>query len=238
MDLPYYLSLSNKILRWFRIAVKDILLELNEDGLREGFNKYTGKAYQMLPRLVKPCILDIGCGSGIPTIELARLSGGHIIGLDTDQSLLDRLNERIEAEGFKDRIKAVKCSMFGMDFPDECFDVIWSEGSIYVIGFGRGLKEWRRLLKPGGFLVVHDEVGSIEEKLKQVRDCGYSLMGYFLLSDSVWWTEYLSPLEERIQKLRMKYGDEPEALSVLNKKLDEIEDSKNYGSVFFVMQKL
>ena len=57
---------------------KETLLEIYQDHLREGFNKYTRKAFQM-----------------IPTIELAKLSNGQIIGLDIQQSLLDKLKKKI-----------------------------------------------------------------------------------------------------------------------------------------------
>jgi len=220
---------------------EEILLELREDDLREGLNKYTRKAFRMLPRLVKPRILDIGCGSGVLTIELARLSDGQIIGLDIDQSLLDKLDKKIEEEGLTSRVKTVKCSMFEMDFADESFDVIWAEGSISRIGFERGLKGWRRLLKPKGFLVVHDEIKNITEKLKVVPSCGYTLLGYFPLREDVWWIEYYGPLEKRVQELSAKYAEHPEILRVLDKKRNEIEivkkNPRNYASVFFVMRR-
>lgn len=50
---------------------------------------FTRKAFQMLPKLDKPKILDVGCGQGGPTLELARISGGQVTGLDIDQSSLD-----------------------------------------------------------------------------------------------------------------------------------------------------
>ena len=131
-----------------------------KDRLRERLLKYLRKAYRALPLMDRPRILDIGCGSGVPTIELARLSGGQVIGLDIDGPLVERLNKRIKKAGFSDRVTALKCSMFELDFPAESFDIIWSEGSIFAIGFERGLREWRRLLKPGGFLVVYDEEGN------------------------------------------------------------------------------
>ena len=61
---------------------QELLQEIEE--LRANFIRYTKKAFRMLPKLDRPRILDIGCGSGAPTIELARLSDGEIIGIDID----------------------------------------------------------------------------------------------------------------------------------------------------------
>jgi ubiquinone/menaquinone biosynthesis C-methylase UbiE len=173
-------------------------------------------------------------------MELARLSNGQIIGLDINQSLLNKLARKIEEAGLSDRVKTLNCSMFELDFPDESFDIIWAEGSISTIGFKRGLKEWRRFLKPNGFLVVHDEIKNITEKLEQIPSCGYDLLGHFTLSEDIWWTEYYGPLEKRINEIRIKYIDEPKALLELDKEQREIdmfkENRRRYGSVFFVMQ--
>ena len=195
----------------------------------------------MLPELDKPHILDIGCGSGVPTMELARLSNGQIIGLDIEQSLLDKLVIKIEEAGLSDRVKTLKCSMFELDFPDESFDIIWAEGSIARIDFEKGLKEWRRFLKPNGFLVVHDEITNITRKLEGVSSCGYDLLGHFTLPGDTWWTEYYGPWEKRIDEMRREHGDEPKALLELDKEQREIELFKanpgRYSSVFLIMQK-
>ena len=219
---------------------RETLLEAEKDLVRERLNKYTRRAFQMLPELDQPHILDIGCGSGVPTMELATLSGGQIIGLDIDPSLLDQLTKKIEEAGLSDRVKTLKCSMLELDFLDESFDVIWAEGSIARIGFERGLKEWRRFLKPHGFLVVHDEMANITGKLEQIPSCGYDLLGHFTLPKDTWWAEYYGPLEERIHEMRKKYIDEPQALLELDKEQREIElfkaNPRRYSSVFFVMQ--
>lgn len=220
---------------------KDLLSEINQDHFRKLLNKYTRKAFQMLPKLEKPRILDIGCGSGVPTVELARLSNGEIIGIDINQSLLDKLNRKIEEEGFSNRVKTMNCSLFEIDFPDESFDIIWAEGSISIIGFEKALKEWNRLLKTNGFLVVHDEIKNTSDKLEKMPSCGYKLMKYFSLPEDAWWTEYYGPLETRIKELRIKYKDDPEALKILEKYQNEIDmvkrDPKDYGSAFYIMQK-
>jgi ubiquinone/menaquinone biosynthesis C-methylase UbiE len=139
-----------------------------KDRVRKCLLKYTRRAFRMLPKLDKPLILDIGCGSGMPTMELARLSDGEIVGLDIDQSLLDVLRRNIEKAGLSDRVKVINCSFFDMEFPDGGFDIIWAEGSINVIGFKRGLQQWKRFLKPNGFMVAHDERGNVEEKLLNI----------------------------------------------------------------------
>jgi len=169
-----------------------------KDRIRKRLLKYTRKAFWMLPKLNKPHILDIGCGSGLPTMELARLSSGEVTGLDIDQGMLDVLRGNVEKAGLSDRVKVVKHSLFGMEFPDESFDVIWAEGSINVIGFQKGLQEWKRFLKPGGFMVVHDETANVDEKLGQISTCGYELLGYFGLDVATWWTEYFAPLEKLV----------------------------------------
>ncbi len=221
---------------------KDFLFEMYLDHFRENFNKYTRKAFQLLPELEKPRILDIGCGSGVATIELAKLSNGEIIGLDIDQSLLDKLNRKIEEKGFSNRMKTLKCSLFEMDFPDEYFDIIWSEGSIFIIGFEKGLNEWSQLLKTNGFLVVHDEKKNVSNKLKKIPKYGYKLINYFSLPEDAWWTEYYNPLEKRIKELRKKYDNDPETLKIFKKYQNEIDmvkkNSKDYGSIFYIMQKL
>jgi len=191
--------------------------------------------------LEKPYILDIGCGSGVPTIELAKLSDGEIIGIDVNQSLLDKLDRKIEEEGFPDRVKTVKCSLFEIDFPDETFDIVWAEGSIWIIGFEMGLKEWRRLLKPNGFLVVHDEIKTVSNRLEKIASCGYKLVNHFELPEDAWWTEYYRPLEERIRELYMKYKNDPGVLKILKKYQNEIDmvrrNPKDHNSAFFIMQK-
>lgn len=218
----------------------NILRDLQKDRLRAVFNKYTVKAFQMLPELDNPSILDIGCGTGVPTMELARLSNGKVIGLDISQPPLEELMRKIDAACLSDRVKAVNCSLFEMDFPDESFDILWSEGSIFVIGFERGIKEWRRLLKPRGFLVVHDEIANMRKKLKQIPSCGYELLGCFTVNEDTWWSEYYSPLEKRIHELREKYSDDPLALAVLDKEQREVDmfkiNPKRFSSVFFVLQ--
>lgn len=212
-------------------------MPIDRDMFRENLVKYTRRAFQMLPELEKPSILDIGCGSGIPTLELARLCDGHITGVDIDQTLLDKLERKSIEEGFSERISPIKCSLQEMDFADESFDIIWAEGVAWVLGFEQSLMKWKRLIKPNGFLVIHDESKGIQSKLEHTAKYDYHLIGYFEVSHEVHWSEYYEQLEE--------YIDDIETSQIDNSSQNELDDIRNeietfklnpVGSIFFVMQ--
>jgi len=219
----------------------DKRFDVLKDKIRKRLLKYTRKAFRMLSQIDKPQILDIGCGSGIPTMELARLSRGEVIGTDIDQPALDKFARKIAEAGLNKWVQALNCSMLDMDFPEESFDIIWSEGSIYVIGFEKGLQEWRRFLRPSGFMVIHDEQGNLREKLEQISNCGYELLGYFLLSKETWWDEYFAPLEKLIDESQVLYADDPTVREELQQAQEELDIFKKYpernSSVFFVIKK-
>lgn len=242
----------------------EIFLEIHQNLIREspGGDKYTQQALQMLPKLSQPNILDIGCGPGSQTLELARLTDGKIIAIDNHQPFLDRLQAQVTELNLDDRITCLNKSMFALSFPPETFDLLWAEGSIYIIGLEQGLKQWHPLIKAGGFLVVSELVWlqsqapqtiqafwqenypamkNVQEILNLIPDCGYNLSGHFTLPEKAWWN-YYQPLEARINYLREKYSHNPEALAILQSEQLEIEIYREYhdwyGYEFFVLQKI
>lgn len=242
----------------------DLSFELYNNVLREcpGRIDYTIKAFKILPKLEKANILDIGCGAGEPTIELAKLSGGTVTGIDINSDALNKFKDKIKEQNLSDRIKIINMSMTALDFPQESFDLIWSEGSIFIMGFERGLKEWRKFIKPNGFLVVHDScwlapdppeeilihykkmysgITTHEKNIEIISQCGYNILGEFKLPEEAWGELYFYPLEERIEEFREKYKNEPNANIILNREENEIrlyrKYKKWYGSAYYVMQK-
>jgi ubiquinone/menaquinone biosynthesis C-methylase UbiE len=215
--------------------------EAGKDRVRARLCKFTRKAFQSLSKLVNPFILDVGCGSGVSTMELAKLGDGRILALDIDEHALERLDAKIKKAGLSHRMKTLKRSMLDMDFPKQSFDIIWSEGSIYVVGFENGLREWARFLRPKGFLVVHDETGNLQEKLRKISSCGYDLIDYFILDQDVWWNEYCVPLQKLINEMRPRCYNDPGALALIDQNQREIDmfkvNPEQYHSTCFIMRK-
>ena len=243
----------------------EIFFDIHKNLPREGSGRdeYTQKAYEMIPKIKQPNILDIGCGPGLQTVKLGKLSDGEIIAIDNHQPFLDQLKENAKKANLQDRIKIVNKSMIGMDFPNDHFDIIWAEGSIFVVGFEQGIKDWKKFIKPKGYLAVHEmawlkdnppkeiydyfqkvypAITTIENNLDIIKKCGYKLIGYFSLPDDAWWEFYYDPLERRLGKMRIKYKDNPEGLEIIKDHQEEIDLYKKYyewyGSVFYVMQKV
>jgi ubiquinone/menaquinone biosynthesis C-methylase UbiE len=228
-----------------------------------GDNGSTRKAYSMLSDLpASPRILDVGCGTGIQTIELGRISGGTVTGVDNHQHFLDVLRKNSDSSGLGERIKTVNGDMFKLEYPDETFDIIWTEGAIYILGFERALIEWKRMLKPRGYMVASDatwfkegppdevrnfwdseypEMTTVEEKLLMIMNCGYEVIGHFSLPEEAWF-EFYGNLKKSIKMKRNKYRNEPEAEEFIKGNLHEIELYERfreyYGYEFYVMRKI
>lgn len=243
----------------------DIFWELHSNIPREGPGDLasTRKAWFMLTGLPKkPRILEVACGPGKQTIGLARLTKGTILAVDTHQPFLDELNKRASVAGLSSRISTRNLSMFELNLEPASFDVIWSEGAIYIIGFERGLREWKPLLKSAGYLAVTeltwlksdppDEIKAywsenypgmkmLDENLAILQASDYRHVGHFVLPDSSWWDDYYTPLEKRIIMLSEKYRDDEEAMTLLRESQRESDlhkiYSEWYGYVFYVMQK-
>ena len=124
-----------------------------------GDNASTRRAFEMMEHLpAKPRLLDIGCGPGMQTVELLRLSGGSVVALDLFPQMISRVRQAAECAGVADRLETLRGDMNDMAFEPAAFDVIWSEGAIYFMGFERGLAKVKEFVKPGGYVAVSEAV--------------------------------------------------------------------------------
>ncbi|MFN2340879.1 MAG: class I SAM-dependent methyltransferase, partial [Halanaerobium sp.] len=79
-------------------------------------------------------IADIGCGSGGQTIILAQNVDAEITAVDLFPKFLEKLEARAKELSLDNKIKTLKKSMDELSFASQKFDIIWSEGAIYIMG--------------------------------------------------------------------------------------------------------
>ena len=124
-----------------------------------GTTEATQKAFRTILKLQSiHRILDIGCGTGAQTLDLGRITDARILALDNHFQFIKNLQNHARNMGPSEKIKGVVGDMFSLSFINQKFNLIWSEGAIYIIGFNRGLKEWRDLLRPFGYMAVTEVI--------------------------------------------------------------------------------
>ena len=244
----------------------DIFLDFYSGVARQGpgDEASTLQALDMLGKLPSSLnILDIGCGAGAQSLVLAENIEGKVVALDCNECFLQELRKKLAESGLNHKILPMLGSMFDLSFPEESFDIIWSEGAIYLAGFEKGIQDWRRFLKKGGFLVAsemswlrkdipeelfkywkeqYSEVDFISAKIGQIEKHGYAPFGYFVLPESAWLENFYAPLESKKQAFLDKHKNSTEALQVVEEFEKEFalykEFNKYYGYVFYIARKV
>ena len=252
-----------------------LFMELHSGNPREGpgDDESTLKALRMITdrsdwqgRERKADILDVGCGPGMQTLCLAEATGGNITALDHFPQFLDQLTASADEQGLEKRITTVQGDMNDLPFETESFDLIWSEGAIYIMGFEKGLREWRKYLRPGGAIAVSQiswlrddvsdtqkelfdwwmencpDIRQVEENLAIIEACGYGVLGHFTLPESSWWDGYYASLPNGLERMRERYPDDEKVTALIQMEEEEQrmyrEFSDYYGYEFYVMRKV
>lgn len=245
---------------------EQIFFEIHKDIPREGPGNFesTKAAFSLLHNLPEqPIILDIGCGPGKQTFDLAKISNGIIKAIDNHQPYIDQLNKRAAELNVSSKVSGMHGDMNNLQFDENTFDIIWAEGSIYLMGFGKALALWKKFLKPSGYIVFSElcwfkddrpdeienywhsfygQMSTIDSIIKFLANADYKFIGSYVLPDSAWWTDYYSPLTNRINELKKKYSYDKEALQILENESLETEMHKKYsayyGYSFFITKKI
>ncbi|ABF87776.1 conserved hypothetical protein [Myxococcus xanthus DK 1622] len=225
-----------------------------------GSDDCTREALRRLPPLPPhPRVVDLGCGAGAQTLVLAEALRTRVIAVDLHEPFLDQLKARARERGLDALIDVQRQDMGALSLPEASFDLLWSEGAIYHLGFGPGLRRWRPLLAPGGLAAVTectwltderpDEIarfwgevyptmGTVLENRAAAETAGYEVLDTFTLPASAWWDTYYTPLLQRVAHLRA-HGDASleDALSAAEQETRLYRQYEHtYGYVFHLLR--
>ena len=218
----------------------------NTDRQGPGNTKETLKALSFIDGLTeKSKIADIGCGTGGQTMTLGQNTPCEIIGIDVWQDFINKFNQNSLNQNFQNRVKGIVGNMENLPFQEEELDLIWSEGSIYNIGFERGLNEWRKFLKMGGYIAitentwfseerpdeiqefwqkVYPEIDTISNKVAQMQKAGYLPIATYMLPETIW-TDYYTKQALNIDSFIKKHKG--------NKTVEEFISSQRYEAELY-----
>ena len=229
-----------------------------------GSPEVTVKALSFIDNLTKESrIADIGCGTGGQTMVLAKNAPGHITGIDLFPVFIDRFNLNASKLNFQNRVKGIVGSMKSLPFKKEELDLIWSEGAIYNIGFERGLNEWRKFLKTGGYIAVseaswftkerpaeidefwqdaYSEIDTVSGKVLQMQKAGYIPVAAFILPENCWTEHFYTPQVFAQEIFLKKYAGNKTAWELVANQKHEAQlyyrYKEYYGYVFYIGKKI
>ena len=104
-------------------------------------------------------VLDLGAGRGRTTFALAQaLPRAQITAVEIHAPFAGRVAERAHEASLADRVHALCGDMAKIDVATGSIDLIWAEGSIYVVGMEQAFARWRHWLRPGGCIAFSDAV--------------------------------------------------------------------------------
>jgi ubiquinone/menaquinone biosynthesis C-methylase UbiE len=207
-----------------------------KDRCRQGLIKYLSEAVSAIREAGCLKMLDIGCGTGVPTIFMAEKLDGSMTAIDTDKNALEWLDRKIINKNLQNRVSLMNISFFDLKTAPDTFDLVLAEGFLNVVGFNDGFLQVLRILKPGGYFVIHDENRDHEEKCRfiAINDC--ELAGSIFLDEKVWWDEYYSQLEVEINSL-----ENTQSRELFRSDLQEISyykyDPTPFRSVYYIVRK-
>jgi len=118
----------------------------------EKSREYRHKLYEKVDLANKENILDVGCGTGALTLDLAQISQGNVVGVDIDPEKLEEANRALSGVSNVTIQEADACDL---PFDDETFDLVHFQLVLmHIKDQQKAIIEMVRVLKPGGILLA------------------------------------------------------------------------------------
>ena len=135
-----------------------------EETVGREVEKYSGMKYdEFRERLTKAIdaregdiTLDIGTGTALVAIEIAKKTGGKVVAVDITPEMLEIAKSNIQKAHLTEKIELKCCSAKKLPFADTSFDLVTSALAMHHMEIPKVLSEMVRVLKKGGRLVIAD----------------------------------------------------------------------------------
>jgi ubiquinone/menaquinone biosynthesis C-methylase UbiE len=147
------------------------------------------RLFQKPGEIIKPYIkegmtvLDMGCGPGFFSIEMAKMAGvsGKVVAADLQEGMLEKVRDKLEGTSYKNTVELHKCQSDKIGL-SERFDFILIFYMLHEVPIQSAfLKEIDTLLKPDGKILIVEPIFHVSKRdfnnvKEMINDIGFEII--------------------------------------------------------------
>lgn len=205
------------------------LYKSDDEPIRDASRRTVEHMVDKLNNLSKDSrVLDVGAGYGGSMRYIAKRFGCHCVALNLSEVENQRDREMNKEQGLADLIDVVDASFEKLDYPDNSFDIVWSQDAILHSDHREKVfEEVARVLKPGGEFIMTDPMqtddcpeGVLDPILNRIHLSSLGAPGFYIETAKKLGLEDLG-YEDHTEQLTRHYS---RVLQTLKEKEDELAD--------------
>ncbi|QTM98282.1 methyltransferase domain-containing protein [Sediminibacillus dalangtanensis] len=186
----------------------DLLAALHINGAHPGSFKQTKRMLNTLELNKQSNVLDAGCGTGQTIAYIAQKYACTVYGIDQHEEMIQKARRR--AAEIPSPVRVFKGNIEELPFEENSFDLVLSESVTAFTQVRKALKEYRRVLKPNGTLVMNEmtKIGHLDPDEQAEFKAFY---GFSELLEEKEWKNFLASAGfEQVDSARVPaYKDAP-----------------------------
>lgn len=143
------------------LAAYKFMAQLGKVMLRPGGKEGSDFLLHHTPISTHSKVLEVACNRGQSMIDIACRFNCKVTGVDQSKELVTKANENIKLLSLQDQCKAIVADACDLPFEKEYFDIVINEAMLAMLSPKdrvTALQEYKRVLKPGAYLLTHDVI--------------------------------------------------------------------------------
>lgn len=151
-------------------AGHNFLARLGKTKLRPGGAEATDWLIEQADIKRDTKVLEVACNQGTTMVKLAKTYGCHVTGVDLDTKALEKAKANIRGNHLESLLSVQEGNAMDLPFEDNTFDVVINEAMLTMLVGDKkekAIREYYRVLKPGGMLLTHDVLLRTDDPAKQ-----------------------------------------------------------------------